>query len=73
MIVLASGLLLALGAYLAVGVGFALAFAARGAQAIDPAAVNMPASTRLLILPGAVALWPLLLVKWLRRQPPPLA
>ena len=73
MLALADGLLMVLGAYLAMGTCFAVAFAAWGVQTIDPAGKGMPISARLLILPGATALWPLLLVKWLRRQPPPLA
>ena len=73
MFVLAESLLLVLGAYLAVGACFAVAFAAWGAQTIDPASQGMPISARLLIVPGATALWPLLLKKWLRRQLPPLA
>ena len=73
MFALADGLLMLLGAYVAVGACFAVAFAAWGAQAIDPAGKSMPVSARLLVLPGATALWPLLLVKWLRRQLPPLA
>ena len=73
MFLFADGLLLALGAYLAIGAGFAVFFATWGAQAIDPAAKGMPIAARLLILPGAMGLWPVLLVKWLRRQSPPLA
>ena len=66
-------LLLAMAMYFAVGVCFALAFAAWGAQSIDPAAKGMPFFARVLILPGATALWPLLLVKWWGRQLPPAA
>ena len=73
MFVLANGLMVVLGAYLAVGACFAVAFAVWGAQTIDPAGKGMSISTRLLILPGATALWPLLLKKWLGRQLPPLA
>ena len=73
MLARADGLLMLLGAYLALGACFAVAFAAWGAHAIDPAGKGMPVSARLMVLPGATALWPLLLVKWLRRQPPPLA
>ena len=73
MFMLADVLLLSMGSYLALGAGFAVAFAVWGARMIDPAGVGMPFSVRLLILPGAAALWPLLLVKWLRRQSPPLA
>ena len=73
MFVLAGALLVVLGAYLAIGAGFAVAFAAWGAPAIDPAGKGMPVSARLMILPGAMALWPLLLLKWLRRHLPPSA
>ena len=69
----ASGLLLTLGVYLGVGALFALGFAFWGAARIDPAAIGMPIAARLLILPGAAALWPLLLWKCVLRQPPPAA
>ena len=73
MFTFADGLLLAMGVYLAIRAGFAVIFATWGAQTIDPAAEGMPIAARLLILPGAMGLWPVLLVKWLRRQSPPLA
>ncbi len=59
-------------AFVGVGVLFALAFGTRGVQDIDPAARGVPLSARLLVLPGAAALWPLLLWKWLQRQASPL-
>lgn len=58
------------GGYGLVGLAFALAFVARGAARIDPAAQDMPLSARLLLLPGATLLWPLMLTKWLRHRPP---
>ena len=73
MFLFADGLLVALGTYLGIGAVFAVIFATWGAQTIDPAAKGMPIAARLLILPGAMGLWPVLLVKWLRRQSPPLA
>ena len=69
---LVDALWLALGAYFVIGVCFAITFAAFGAQAVDPAAKDMRLAVRVLILPGAAALWPLLASKWLRKQPPPL-
>jgi hypothetical protein len=57
-----------LAAYAAIGVLFALAFAWRGAAQLDPAARASGAGFRLIILPGAAALWPLLLVKWMRAK-----
>lgn len=73
MLALTEALLMVLGAYLAIGICFAVAFATWGAPAIDPAGKGMPVSARLMILPGAAALWPLLLVRWLSRQLPPSA
>ena len=73
MFVFAEVLLLALGAYLLVGIGFAVLFVTWGVQAVDPAGRGMPFTARLIILPGATALWPLMALKWLRRQLPPLA
>ena len=69
----ALGLLLMLGAYGVAGAVFALGFAAWGAARIDPAAIGMPWPARLLIVPGAAALWPLLLWKCVRRRPPPVS
>ena len=61
-----------LAAYAAIGLLFALFFAARGAERIDPSAKGAGLGFRLLIVPGATALWPLLLWRWLRGvQAPP--
>jgi hypothetical protein len=69
---LAQWLLGLVAAYGALGCLFALAFLYRGITQIDVSARGMPWSARMLLFPGAVALWPLLLKKWLLRQPPPL-
>lgn len=50
--------------YLALGLVFALAFALRGITVIDPATRRSSIGFRLLMIPGAVALWPLLLRRW---------
>ena len=57
--------------YLLVGVLFAIPFVTRGVGRIDPDAREGTVGFRLLILPGAAALWPLLLGRWLRASPPP--
>lgn len=54
------------GAYLALGVLFAPAFAWRGAGRLDAAAREGSLGFRLLILPGSAALWPLLAWLWWR-------
>jgi hypothetical protein len=63
---LALGIITLVGAYLAAGVVFAIAFVVIGVSRIDPAARGAPFGFRLLILPGSAALWPMLLTKWLR-------
>lgn len=69
---LARGLLALVAAYLALGVGFAVAFAAFGVDRIDPAARHASLGFRIAIVPGAAALWPLLASRWIsgRRVPP---
>lgn len=56
---------MALAIYTAVGLLFAIAFAASGVDRIDTAAHGSGLAFRLLIIPGAAALWPLLLRRWL--------
>jgi hypothetical protein len=64
-------LLLGLAAYALAGATFAVSFAAFGVTRLDPAARGATLGFRLLILPGASALWPLLLRRWLRGDPTP--
>ena len=59
-------------AYLAIGILFGLFFAFKGAAQLDEVAREAPFGFRVLILPGAVALWPLLLVKLLTKKGAPL-
>jgi len=62
MIEMISTLLVALvGIYVLIGILVALPFILRGAGRLEPAAVPGSAGFRILILPGAIALWPLLL------------
>lgn len=64
-------LVLVAGAYALLGLGFALAFAARGVQRLDPAARAATLGFRVAIVPGAAAFWPLLLRRWLRGDSAP--
>lgn len=63
----------AVGTYLAAGALFALAFLASGLARIDAGAQGMPWTARLLIAPGVAALWPLMLLKWLKQREPPVS
>ena len=58
--------------YSAIGIVFALVFVVKGALQIDEEAVGAGWGFRLLILPGCVAFWPLLLKRWVsgRHTPP---
>ena len=57
-------LLSALALYAAIGVATALAFVTFGVTRVQPARVSLGA--RILILPGAAALWPYVLMRWLK-------
>ncbi|MEJ0075518.1 MAG: hypothetical protein WDO17_08730 [Alphaproteobacteria bacterium] len=57
-------LLNALALYAAIGAVIALAFVALGVTRVQPASVSLGA--RILILPGAAALWPYVLFRWLK-------
>ena len=54
----------AAGAYAAAGAVFGLLFVTRGVSRIDASARGAGWGFRLLILPGAIALWPYLLRRW---------
>jgi len=62
----------ALGIYAAIGFLFSLAFIAAGISRVDPQAMGAGIFFRLLVFPGCVAFWPLLLRRWLsgKSEPP---
>jgi hypothetical protein len=51
--------------YAGLGLLFGLAFVSRGVERLDPAAHGATTGFRLIILPASIALWPLLLKRWL--------
>jgi hypothetical protein len=59
------------GVYLALGLLFAVPFALAGAAKIDPGAREGSWGFKLIVLPGAVLLWPLLLRRWIAGRPEP--
>lgn len=54
--------------YLLLGLLFSIAFVIKGVQKVDSVAADTNWKFRLLILPGAMAFWPILLKKWLRAK-----
>jgi hypothetical protein len=64
-VTLAAAFVFLLALYAAAGAAFAVAFVGLGIARIDPAAKDSTWGFRLIILPGAAALWPLLLKRWL--------
>lgn len=52
------------GVYLGCGLLFAIPFAFIGVKKIDPHAAHGSWGFRLLIIPGVLAFWPLLLRRW---------
>ena len=63
--------LLALGLYLVLGILYAVPFVLRGVGRIDPDAEHGSWGFRTAILPGVVALWPLVLIRSRSGSPPP--
>ena len=69
----ANAIVLFLAAYAGVGLLIAFIYAFGGAGRIDPAArgKGLPIQARLLIMPGVLGLWPLMLSKLFRQKEPP--
>ncbi len=56
------------GIYLALGIFFAVYFVISGVARMDPVAKGSPVTFKALIIPGSIALWPLLAYKLIRRR-----
>jgi len=57
--------------YTALGAVFALAFVTVGVKRIDAQAIGSSVGFRLLIVPGSLVFWPLLLRRWISRKEEP--
>lgn len=62
---LANAILDVVGAYFALGAAFAVVFLSLGLRRLDPIAAAGTIRFKLLIAPGIVALWPVMLAMWL--------
>jgi hypothetical protein len=69
---MAAVFLIALATYLGCGLLFAIPFVMIGVKRIDPHTARPTLGFRLLVFPGSMALWPLLLRRWLKgaHEPP---
>ncbi len=66
MVIIVQALLDSLLVYLTCGLTVGVPFALRGVDRVDASARGASLGFRLLILPGTVALWPLMVAKWIR-------
>jgi hypothetical protein len=64
-VLVAEVILLALLAYLVCGLIVGVPFVVRGVAWVDPSAQGTSLGFRMLILPGTIALWPLIAAKWI--------
>ena len=70
-VTIAQWVVLLMGLYLLIGVLVALPFVFSGVKRVDPSAREGTLGFRLLIFPGSVALWPVVLRRWRSGSPPP--
>ncbi len=59
-------------AYLAAGALFAIGFVTLGLERIDPSASHSTYGFRIVIIPGVVVLWPLLLLRIMKGRSAPI-
>jgi hypothetical protein len=52
--------------YLVAGIVFAAAFLTAGVGRVDPQTIGAGLPFRLIIAPGVIALWPILLRRWMK-------
>jgi hypothetical protein len=66
--IIISIILIIVAVYLAAGFLFAIPFVIKGVTQIDEGAIGSAWGFRLIILPGAIVFWPLLLKKWIKAK-----
>jgi hypothetical protein len=60
--------LIVLAVYAAAGLAVAAAFVVFGVSRVLPEQASVTAGARILIFPGAAALWPYVLIRWLKAR-----
>ena len=68
--IIAEVILFACLAYSFCGVAIGVPFVLRGVDLVDASARGASIGFRLIILPGTVALWPLIAAKWIKARTP---
>ncbi|HXL58364.1 MAG TPA: hypothetical protein VN958_19010 [Chitinophagaceae bacterium] len=56
--------------YLACGFVFMIPFIIKGVDVIDEGAHGSSIGFRIIIIPGTIVFWPVLLRKWMKKAPP---
>jgi len=64
-------ILIIVAVYLLVGVLFVIPFLMKGLNKIDEGTHGSTIGFKIIIIPGVIVLWPVLLSKWMRRPPSP--
>lgn len=59
--------LVVIAVYLLCGLVFAIAFIAKGLNIVDEGAHGSSTGFKIIIIPGVIALWPFLLMRWIRK------
>ena len=67
---MAAALFSALALYIAIGIVVGLAFVLFGVTRALPHPTPVSAGARILLMPGSVLLWPLVLHRWLKSRSP---
>ena len=52
--------------YLIIGLLFAILFVTIGVHKVDADMHNAPVGMRLILIPGSVLLWPVMMIKWIK-------
>lgn len=61
-------ILMVIAAFLSAGILFSVFFLARGLKVVDEGAHGSSIGFRIIIIPGIIVFWPMLLRKWIRAE-----